>query len=72
MPHPSDTCLIGMTQNTVEKTAITLLGVGAMGFALARTWLVVGHPVTVWNRTQARAAALAAYACWTTPRSRRC
>jgi len=48
-----------MTQNTVEKTPVTLLGLGAMGTALARAWLAAGHPLTVWNRTPARAAALA-------------
>lgn len=31
-----------------------------MGTALARTWLAAGHPLTVWNRTPARADALAA------------
>lgn len=56
------TSLIGMTQHAVGKTAVTLLGLGAMGTALARTWLAAGHPVTVWNRTPARAAALAAEA----------
>jgi len=54
------TSLIGMAQNTVEKTSVTLLGLGAMGTALARTWLATGHPLTVWNRTPARVAALAA------------
>ncbi|MEU6442165.1 NAD(P)-binding domain-containing protein [Streptomyces sp. NPDC047046] len=49
-----------MAQNTVEKTPLTLLGLGAMGTALARTWLAAGHPLTVWNRTPARASALAA------------
>ncbi|MET7700221.1 NAD(P)-binding domain-containing protein [Streptomyces sp. NPDC005485] len=49
-----------MAQNTVEKTSVTLLGLGAMGTALARTWLAAGHPLTVWNRTATRAAALAA------------
>ncbi|MER5968894.1 NAD(P)-binding domain-containing protein [Streptomyces sp. NPDC002055] len=49
-----------MTRNTADKTSITLLGLGAMGTALARTWLAAGHPLTVWNRTPARAAALAA------------
>jgi 3-hydroxyisobutyrate dehydrogenase-like beta-hydroxyacid dehydrogenase len=49
-----------MTQNTLEKDPVTLLGLGAMGTALARTWLAAGHPLTVWNRTPARAAALAA------------
>ncbi|MFI1970361.1 dehydrogenase [Streptomyces cinnamoneus] len=49
-----------MAQNSVEKTPVTLLGLGAMGSALARTWLAAGHPLTVWNRTPARADALAA------------
>ncbi|AUH42471.1 NAD(P)-dependent oxidoreductase [Streptomyces sp. CMB-StM0423] len=49
-----------MTPHTVDKTPVTLLGLGAMGTALARTWLAAGHPTTVWNRTPARAEALAA------------
>ncbi|WP_335936679.1 NAD(P)-dependent oxidoreductase [Streptomyces sp. PTD5-9] len=54
-----------MPQNTadvvgIEKAPVTLLGLGAMGTALARAWLAAGHPLTVWNRTPARAAALAA------------
>ncbi|MER7486257.1 NAD(P)-binding domain-containing protein [Streptomyces sp. NPDC126497] len=49
-----------MAQNTAEKTPVTLLGLGAMGTALARSWLAAGHPVTVWNRTPARSAPLAA------------
>ncbi|MDR6978319.1 3-hydroxyisobutyrate dehydrogenase-like beta-hydroxyacid dehydrogenase [Streptomyces sp. 3330] len=48
-----------MPQNTVENTPVTMLGLGAMGTALARTWLAAGHPLTVWNRTPARAASLA-------------
>ncbi|AMW10350.1 dehydrogenase [Streptomyces qaidamensis] len=52
-----------MTTNTVARrtrTPLTLLGTGAMGTALARAWLAAGHEVTVWNRTPARAQALAA------------
>lgn len=55
-----------MTDNALAQpgpsrpTALTLLGTGAMGTALARAWLAAGHPVTVWNRTPARAEALAA------------
>ncbi|MFF9652788.1 NAD(P)-dependent oxidoreductase [Streptomyces sp. NPDC014622] len=49
-----------MPQNTVEKAPVTLLGLGAMGTALARAWLAAGHPLVVWNRTPARAAPLAA------------
>ncbi|CAL9570293.1 NAD(P)-dependent oxidoreductase [Streptomyces sp. enrichment culture] len=54
-----------MTDNTsatapASRTPLTLLGTGAMGTALARAWLAAGHRVTVWNRTPARAGALAA------------
>ncbi|RZB15322.1 NAD(P)-dependent oxidoreductase [Streptomyces sp. F001] len=49
-----------MTDHLSSRTPLTLLGTGAMGTALARAWLVAGHPVTVWNRTPARAEALAA------------
>ncbi|MFD8495123.1 NAD(P)-dependent oxidoreductase [Amycolatopsis sp. NPDC059657] len=33
------------------KTQVTVLGLGAMGAALASTLLAAGHPVTVWNRS---------------------
>ncbi|KPI20771.1 6-phosphogluconate dehydrogenase NAD-binding protein [Actinobacteria bacterium OV450] len=49
-----------MTYDNVPKRPLTLLGLGDMGTALARTWLAAGHPLTVWNRTPAKAAALAA------------
>ncbi|WP_369195755.1 NAD(P)-dependent oxidoreductase [Streptomyces djakartensis] len=50
-----------MTDHAVaSRTPLTLLGTGAMGTGLARAWLAAGHPVTVWNRTPARAEALAA------------
>ncbi|NUP18020.1 MAG: NAD(P)-dependent oxidoreductase [Streptomyces sp.] len=50
-----------MTDNPVASgTPLSLLGTGAMGTALARAWLAAGHPVTVWNRTPARAEPLAA------------
>lgn len=39
---------------------ISLLGLGAMGRALAARFLQRGHTVTVWNRTPGRAAALIA------------
>ena len=35
---------------------VTVIGLGAMGSALARTLCASGHAVTVWNRTAARAA----------------
>lgn len=40
-------------------TPLTLLGLGAMGTALARTWLAAGHPLTVWNRSPGRSTELA-------------
>ncbi|MFC4534738.1 NAD(P)-dependent oxidoreductase [Sphaerisporangium dianthi] len=49
-----------MNDNTGEKSRLTLLGLGAMGTALARAWLAAGHPLTVWNRTSSRAEPFAA------------
>ncbi|WP_052848520.1 NAD(P)-dependent oxidoreductase [Streptomyces avicenniae] len=49
-----------MTDNATRPTPLTLLGLGAMGTALARAWLAAGHPLTVWNRTPGRADALVA------------
>ncbi|WP_327637863.1 NAD(P)-binding domain-containing protein [Kribbella sp. NBC_00482] len=40
------------------KTPVTVLGLGAMGTALARAFLAAGHPTTVWNRTPGRAPEL--------------
>lgn len=40
-------------------TPLTLLGLGAMGTALARTWLAAGHPLTIWNRSPGRSTELA-------------
>jgi len=45
---------------TPESTGVTVLGLGAMGSALASALLDAGHATTVWNRTPARAAGLAA------------
>ncbi|MBW5480971.1 NAD(P)-dependent oxidoreductase [Streptomyces bambusae] len=47
------------TDTDAAQRPLTLLGLGDMGTALARTWLAAGHPVTVWNRTAAKAQALA-------------
>ncbi|MFH9083290.1 NAD(P)-dependent oxidoreductase [Streptomyces sp. NPDC017673] len=46
--------------SSAPRTPLTLLGTGAMGTALGRAWLAAGHPLTVWNRTPARTAALTA------------
>ncbi|WCD86273.1 3-sulfolactaldehyde reductase [Streptomyces xanthophaeus] len=48
-----------ITTPSTPLAPLTLLGLGDMGTALARTWLAAGHPVTVWNRTAAKAAAAA-------------
>ncbi|MGW3325829.1 NAD(P)-dependent oxidoreductase [Streptomyces virginiae] len=46
--------------HTTAQRPLTLIGLGDMGTAIARTWLAAGHPLTVWNRTPAKAEALAA------------
>jgi NAD binding domain of 6-phosphogluconate dehydrogenase len=38
--------------------SVTVLGLGAMGRALAAALLTAGHPTTAWNRTAAKADAL--------------
>jgi 3-hydroxyisobutyrate dehydrogenase-like beta-hydroxyacid dehydrogenase len=40
-------------------TPVTIIGLGPMGQAMTRAFLAKGHPVTVWNRTRAKARALA-------------
>lgn len=42
------------------KPAITVLGTGRMGAALARALIRAGHDTTVWNRSRDKAAPLAA------------
>jgi 3-hydroxyisobutyrate dehydrogenase-like beta-hydroxyacid dehydrogenase len=42
-----------------EMTPVTVLGLGEMGRVLAEALVDAGHPVTVWNRSPARAAPLA-------------
>ncbi|WP_326687188.1 MULTISPECIES: NAD(P)-binding domain-containing protein [unclassified Streptomyces] len=49
-----------MDTHTSSANPVTLLGLGDMGTALARAWLAAGHPLTVWNRTPAKTAPLAA------------
>ncbi|MFI1576986.1 NAD(P)-dependent oxidoreductase [Embleya sp. NPDC020630] len=43
-----------------SATPVTVLGLGAMGTALAGALLTAGHPVTVWNRSPGRADTLIA------------
>ncbi|BAU82262.1 NAD-dependent glycerol-3-phosphate dehydrogenase [Streptomyces laurentii] len=48
-----------MPQHDTTPVPVTVLGLGLMGRALAAALLAAGHPVTVWNRTPAKAAELA-------------
>jgi 3-hydroxyisobutyrate dehydrogenase-like beta-hydroxyacid dehydrogenase len=41
-----------------ESHAVSVIGTGQMGSALARSFLATGHSVIVWNRTTAKADAL--------------
>ncbi|MFH8379000.1 NAD(P)-dependent oxidoreductase [Streptomyces cyaneofuscatus] len=43
-----------------HRTPVTVLGLGAMGSALAAAFIEAGHPTTVWNRTASRVAPLVA------------
>jgi 3-hydroxyisobutyrate dehydrogenase-like beta-hydroxyacid dehydrogenase len=43
-----------------DEMSVTVLGLGAMGSALAGAFLAAGRPVTVWNRTQGKAGELVA------------
>jgi 3-hydroxyisobutyrate dehydrogenase-like beta-hydroxyacid dehydrogenase len=43
-----------------NKSSVSVLGLGAMGTALAEALLAAGHPTTVWNRSAAKAEALVA------------
>ena len=42
-----------------DQTNVAVLGTGSMGAPIARNLLAAGFPVSVWNRTAARAAPLA-------------
>jgi 3-hydroxyisobutyrate dehydrogenase len=44
---------------SASRPNIAVLGTGSMGAPIARNLLAAGFPVTVWNRTRARAEALA-------------
>ena len=43
---------------TTTQHAVSFLGLGEMGSALARAALSAGHPTTVWNRSADKATAL--------------
>ncbi|GHC45076.1 NAD(P)-dependent oxidoreductase [Streptomyces flavofungini] len=42
------------------RTPVTIVGLGAMGAALASAYVAAGHPTTVWNRSPEKAAPLVA------------
>jgi 3-hydroxyisobutyrate dehydrogenase-like beta-hydroxyacid dehydrogenase len=46
-----------VTESSTEP--VTVVGLGAMGTALARAFLATGRPTTVWNRSPEKSAALA-------------
>ncbi|MDE3722079.1 NAD(P)-binding domain-containing protein [Nocardiopsis sp. N85] len=43
-----------------RRGAVTVIGLGLMGSALARAFVRAGHPTTVWNRSPDKAAPLVA------------
>lgn len=45
---------------TESHTPVTVLGLGAMGSALAATLVAAGHPTTVWNRSTGKGDELVA------------
>ncbi|MFD7077544.1 NAD(P)-dependent oxidoreductase [Nocardioides sp. NPDC059952] len=53
-------------RNSTHATDITVLGLGAMGSALAASLLDAGRSVTVWNRTPGRASELVGRGAGTT------
>lgn len=46
------------TPTVNPPTAVSVVGLGPMGAALAKAFVGRGHPTTVWNRTAAKAEAL--------------
>ncbi|MFF5935704.1 NAD(P)-dependent oxidoreductase [Streptomyces sp. NPDC012508] len=48
------------SERTDAKPAVTVIGLGEMGFALAGAFLGGGHATTVWNRTPDKAGDLVA------------
>ncbi|MDQ0382940.1 NAD(P)-dependent oxidoreductase [Amycolatopsis thermophila] len=50
-----------------QNSAVTVIGLGPMGQAITRTLRAAGHPVTVWNRTAARAAGVVAHGATLAP-----
>ncbi|OKK03785.1 hypothetical protein AMK26_20455 [Streptomyces sp. CB03234] len=49
-----------VSERNSPQPAVTVIGLGEMGFTLAGAFLDGGHPTTVWNRTPRKADALVA------------
>ncbi|MFD3921713.1 NAD(P)-dependent oxidoreductase [Streptomyces sp. NPDC058595] len=49
-----------MSPTSTPAPAVSVIGLGMMGTALAAAFLKAGHPVTVWNRSPARTGPLVA------------
>ncbi|REN18832.1 NAD(P)-dependent oxidoreductase, partial [Mycobacterium tuberculosis] len=49
-----------MSSKSNDIKQVSVLGLGAMGEAIARLYLDQGYKVTVWNRTAGKADALVA------------
>ncbi len=60
MSEQADTMTKATSMSAAEGAGqVTVLGLGDMGSAIARTFLERGFRTTVWNRTAAKAAPLA-------------
>ncbi|QDY79092.1 NAD(P)-dependent oxidoreductase [Streptomyces qinzhouensis] len=57
---PTETTDSSAATSPSTPSAVTVIGLGAMGKALAGAFLDAGHSVTVWNRTPGKGAGLAA------------
>ncbi|MFI1394849.1 NAD(P)-dependent oxidoreductase [Streptomyces sp. NPDC020681] len=47
-----------MSTTNTPRTPVTVIGLGAMGQALAGAFLEAGHPTTVWNRSRSKGDSL--------------
>ncbi|MGW1992855.1 NAD(P)-binding domain-containing protein [Embleya sp. NPDC001921] len=60
MTNPATNPTSSLPDDASSTTRVSLLGLGSMGTAWARAWLAAGQPLTVWNRTGAKADTMAA------------
>ncbi|SBU94943.1 3-hydroxyisobutyrate dehydrogenase [Streptomyces sp. Ncost-T6T-1] len=58
--HQPNTATTATATATAPTTTVSVIGLGQMGTRLAQAFLAAGHATTVWNRTPAKADALAA------------